>query len=235
MVAIYGCQRRFGRLLACGSLIAEHHMVLGFGAEGARLLFGVGLSEELVASCRGEPLVLEALLEATRCAQDEEPPPVIVIPGASPSIEAILDDPEIETALLLLLSTGELETRRRLEEVRWRQWPRVGLVDLEYCPPRVVEDTPGAQRLQGGLGLVAIGLGPARGPSFVPMARLLPGLRSPLIPARIAAAELEAARECQARLRRAEDVIRSLTASWSWRITAPLRAAKAELRGRLSG
>jgi hypothetical protein len=209
---------------------AEHRLVLGFLADGGSMLFGTGTPDELLCHGKSAALAQTELIAAARSAQGADGGPVIVTPWARTTVEAILDDPAIEQARLLLLDCGDVGVRAELEAMPWGQWPRLDHVDLEYLPPRVIEDVPGSQRLHGGVGLVVIG--PRRSgprPNFVPMARLLPGLRSAAMPPRIAALELESA---QARLERAERVIGSLTSSASWRVTAPLRAAKSAARGR---
>ncbi len=143
---------------------------------------------------------------------------------------------------LLLLGTGPQLARRPLELLDWFSWTKVRYVDLEFVPPRLVEAGAGSFHLEGGLGLIGISQlhqSLPRRPSAAPVARLLPDLRSPAIPERIAAAEVKAARRrlrevekqrdvALKNLARAERVISRMESSLSWRFTAPLR----ELRRR---
>jgi hypothetical protein len=205
---------------------AEHGVVLGLAARGPVALFGPGVPDDLATG--DERLRTDALVDAAVAAQDGEHAPVIVLGAGCGSVaRVILDQPHVRRAWLLLLGTGDAGARAELEAIPWRSWPRVRHVDLEYVPPRLVEDGPGFHRLERGLGLVVLDADEAKwtepGTRFVPIARLLPDLRSPSVPARIAADELAQERE---RRERADAVIRDLTSSASWRITAPLRAAK---------
>lgn len=182
---------------------------------------------------------------ALAAAQSGAEVPLVVLPaGAVDTVLHVLDDGAVRRATLVLMGTGDAAARTTLEEVPWRSWPRVRSVDLEYVPPRVVEDGPGHPRLVGGVGLVLLDADeqewtePATPP--VAVARLIPRLSSPALPPRIAAQELGAARAELAALRaqtaeldgerlrreRAEGLVTALQSSLSWRVTAPLRAAK---------
>jgi hypothetical protein len=213
---------------------AEHRAVLGLlGSDGDRPVVGTGVPDSLVARLGVDPLDENALVAAAR-TPSASPPRIVLSAGAEPTVRAVLDEPAIPRACVLLLGTGDADARATLEAVPWQEWPRVRYVDLEYVPPRAVEEGPGWSRLEGGLGVVVLDEGAAEWhtpcPSYVPMARLLPALRSPSVPARVIAEELESERD---RRERAEAVTATVMSSRSWRITAPLRAAKRILlRGR---
>ncbi len=205
--------------------------LLAAEGEAATAVVGAGVPDELAGHVHGKVLGDGALVAAGKVAQERRNGPVIILgAGAETALQAVLDEPEIERARLLLLGTGNALERAALEAVPWLTWPRVRYVDLEYVPPRVIEETPGAERLEGGLGLVVLDADAeawsAPRPRFVPIARLLPRLRSAWLPPRIAAEELQAA------YGRADATIAAITSSASWRITAPLRAAKRVLRRR---
>ncbi len=208
-------------LVALGLLAAD-------GTATAPLL-GTGAPDELAEQLDREPLPEPALLAAARAAQELEHGPLIVLGGdAAASVRALLDEPEIGRARLLIVGTGAAEDRAALEALPWLSWPRVRHVDLEYVPPRAVRGPAGG--LAGGLGLVVLDAGAPewakRTPDFAPMAQLLPELNSAWLPARPSAEELEAGRRARAE-------VAAITSSASWRITAPLRAAKRAVgRGR---
>jgi hypothetical protein len=191
-------------------------------------LLGPGAPLDLVDRLEAEPLPEGRLLDAARAAQVDRGVPLIVLGGeAVATARAVLDEPEIARALLLIVGTGPAVNRAALEELPWLSWTRVRHVDLELVPPRVPEG-PVAD-LQGGLGLVVLDIDTsgrrARTPGYRAMARLLPELTSAWVPERFTTAELEAGRQAQA-------TVAMLTSSTSWRVTAPLRAAMQAMRRR---
>jgi hypothetical protein len=207
-------------------------IVLGLLARGGMRtapLLGAGAPAELAAQLDAELLPEPALIAAAKAAQELEDGPLIVLGGgAATTVRAVLDEPEIGRGRLLIVGTGAAEDRAALEALPWLSWPRVRHVDLEYLPPRAVQGPAGG--LVGGLGLVILDADAPewveRTPDFAAMAQLLPRLNSAWLPARPAAEELEAGRRAQAELA-------AITSSASWRITAPLRAAKRAVgRGR---
>lgn len=210
------------------SIDAAALVVLGWQAleDGGPLLLGPGTPPALAEQCDAQLLSEEALIEAAKYAQAAENQPLIVLGGASATTaRAVLDEQEIARARLLLVGTGAAEDRAALEALPWLSWTRVRYVDLEFVPPRAPEGRVGG--LDGGLGLVVldpeVGDRSSRTPDFVPMARLVPHLTSAWLPERLASDELEAGRQAQATLA-------AITSSTSWRITAPLRAAKRAIR-----
>ncbi|HEX8104105.1 MAG TPA: hypothetical protein VF533_15910 [Solirubrobacteraceae bacterium] len=214
---------------------AEHAAILGAVAAHpeATVLAGAGLPPALTerldaAEQDGPDLVARAAQEKTLL--------IVLAAGDAATLQALLDEPQIAAATLLLAGTGAADARAALEALPFRQWPRVRYVDLEYVAPRVVEEGRGHERLEGGLGLIVLdadaqpGEWPAPAPPYLPLARAIEGLRSAALPPRIAARELERLRaelaDERARRERAEQVVAELTGSPSWQVTAPLRAAK---------
>jgi hypothetical protein len=204
-------------------------VVLGLSAiegKAAAPVLGPGAPAEIADQLDGQPLPEPELIAAAKVAQGTGNGPLIVLgAGATETVRAVLDERDIGRGRLLIVGTGAAEDRAALEALPWLSWTRVRHVDLEYVPPRAAEGPTGG--LTGGLGLVVLDADAAewveRTPGFVPMARLLPQLSSPLLPARISAEEVEAGRRAQA-------TVAAITSSASWRITAPLRAAKRALR-----
>jgi hypothetical protein len=205
-------------------------------AGGSVPLCHEGVPEALVGS-DASSFGIAALIEEAGRTQGQDQMPLVVAPARPAVVEEILDAEAIARVCLLLVNTDEIEDRRGLEALPWRQWPRITTVDLGFCQPRVVEDGPGsALRLVGGLGLVTVGVAGPAAATTVALAELLPGLRSTGLAPRIAATELEAARSslqrCEFELEHARQVIAELQRSTSWRLTAPLRRAKAAARSR---
>jgi hypothetical protein len=204
-------------------------VVLGFlAAEGTKTapLLGPGAPADLTEHLNDHSLAEPELIVAAKAAQKLENGPLIVLSAAAEAtIRAVLDEPEIARGRLLIAGTGAAEDRAALEALPWLSWTRVRHVDLEYVPPRAVQGPVGG--LEGGLGLVVLDADAAewvaRTPHFAPMARILPQLTSAWLPDRFSTAELEAGRHAQA-------TVVAITSSASWRITAPLRAAKRALR-----
>jgi hypothetical protein len=205
-------------------------VVLGLQATGGGgvLLLGPGTPAELAEHLDSQMLSEQNLIAAAKDAQAAESPPLIVLGGgAATTAQAVLDEPEIARARLLIAGTGAATDRAALEALPWLSWTRVRRVDLEFVPPRAPEGPVGG--LEGGLGLVVLDTDAtewgARTPNFVPMARLLPKLTSAWLPERLSTDELQAGRQAQAELA-------AITSSASWRVTAPLRAAKQAIRRR---
>jgi predicted O-methyltransferase YrrM len=219
--------------LAAGDVpaAAETLAVLGLLAaegEGARLVLGEGTPAELAERTGSTQVTGQTLLDAAKAAQSAAEGPLIVLGGGdAATVQAILDDAEIAKGRLLIVGTGGAADRAALEALPWLAWSRVRHVDLEYVPPRVSQGPLGG--LVGGLGLVVLGpdtgAGTERTTHFTPVAQLLPQLSSAGVPARVSVEEIEAGRRAQAALA-------EVTSSPSWRITAPLRAAKTALHRR---
>ncbi len=206
---------------------AELAVVRGFGA--AAVLCERGVPEPFAGAFPGSVHDRAGLLKALR---SNTAGTTVVIRASSSELAAeLLDEVGWQSGHLFLVGTGDAEARIRAESVPWLSWVRVRYVDLEFVPPRIVESGPGHARLTGGLGLVELSgtsssTAPRRAPEL-PVARLLPGLESALLPPRIAAQQL--AEESERRLV-AERVIDDLKASVSWRATAPLRGIKRVLQ-----
>ena len=150
-------------------------------------------------------------------AAEEGQPPDVAAADLRRSLTALLDSPAVErTAIALAAATQALA---ELAAVRLADWPKVRYVDWEWVPAGVAGAcVPG---LAANASLALIVAWPGEGSGQVEA--------TPRRQAAELLAELAAARADAARARAALD---GLVSSASWRITAPLRAARARLRSR---
>ena len=176
--------------------------------------------------------------------------------GARADVEALLGSPATSRTVIVIHDTANEDVRRGLDAVRYRAFPKVAYVDLDFVPGRLCRFEGLRHELWYGLGLVIVD---ASRPAYVE-----PGLAPPLhgylvgrplefrfyeVPPVLAAVrDAIAAHEAvkgseaepediaalggelvtqRARAETLKAALAEITSSPSWRITAPLRAAKA--------
>jgi hypothetical protein len=144
--------------------------------------------------------------------------------GARRDVLDLLASEVVASTVILAHDSLNQEVRRGLEEVPYGDYEKVGFVDLDFVGGYVPAETHTKGECWGGLALIVVdesgAFGPAhdgRRPRMEPLSELIwPSTEalngSPAIDYRSRAEEIEG--------------------SLSWRITAPLRAASARLRGR---
>ena len=172
--------------------------------------------------------------------------------GVRQDMEDLLDSPAVGRSVILMHDTMNEEVRRGLEAVPWERWDKVTWVELDFVAGFVFKE-PLLHEMWGGLGLVVVddehpAAGDPRQPRFFSTHDMLVGARdrmtappAPEPPAAPAAppadpAELAALRtrvgELENEVARNRVVMQQMTASASWRLTAPLRLAKATAKAR---
>lgn len=112
--------------------------------------------------------------------------------------------------------------RAGLEDVGFAEHPKVALAALHFVPGYVVGEGPRRDEIWNGLALVVLGArtGPRAGgdDESLPAAHVYRKFRDGRVG------------ELEERLARAERALDDITSSASWRLTSPLRAAKARAR-----
>lgn len=161
--------------------------------------------------------------------------------GARRDVEDLLASDAIASTVILAHDSLNQEVRRGLEEVPYGETEKVAFVDLDFVGGYVPAEPPMLGECWGGLGLIIVDatrtFGPAhqgRRPTMAPLSELVwPGadaIRGAEAPgSNGASAAVASSDEETARLR---ELVAGMQGSLSWRLTAPLRAARARLRGR---
>jgi Methyltransferase domain len=150
--------------------------------------------------------------------------------GVRRDVEDLLSSPAIGRSVLVFHDTANEAVRAGLDSVPWERWSKVTLVDLDFVSGYLFRE-PLLHELWGGLGLVIVdatagATGSPHQRKVFPAQKLLVSARDHLTGvdrctrtgAQIAHLESELAQHRQ--------WLESVQSSWSWRITAPLRAAK---------
>lgn len=201
--------------------------------------------------------LLPALLEEL-VAQDRNVDFVLVdgdhsAPGVRRDLEDLLNSRALARTVILIHDIANPELRRGVDSVPFRAWPKVAHVELDWVPGQLFREPALRHELWYGLGLVVVdaarpaylGGDPSQA-RYYPSAPLLAEARDALVareaggePAGGAAAQAPRPvrppprfEELEAELAASRRVVASMSSSASWRLTAPLRAAKATV-GRL--
>jgi hypothetical protein len=210
----------------------------------------VGDSHELLPTFLAELAEAERNVDLVIVDGDHSPE------GVRRDLEDLLDSPAVARTLILIHDTTNERVRAGVEAVHFAAWPKVAHVELDWIPGQLFAEPALHNELWYGLGLVAVDV---RRPAYLngsryeqryhPAGPLMAHARD-LVEAREhggqavadtieerasgleatlarTQAELAAANE---RIGRADRVIEDLQSSASWRITAPLRAAKRRVR-----
>jgi hypothetical protein len=150
--------------------------------------------------------------------------------GVHRDLLAVLDSPAARSAVIVLHDTMNPEVRAGIERAGLSERPTVVYYELDFVPGYEFAGGHFDGQVWGGLGLVVTGDRAASGYGDSPaQARyrepfgLLHDARSQADALAAARRELEGK---QAELRRSRELVSALEASLSWRVTAPLRAAK---------
>jgi Methyltransferase domain len=154
--------------------------------------------------------------------------------GVRRDLEDLLESAAIANTLILMHDTMNEVVRAGLEEVRYGAYPKVAYVDLDFVPGYMFQEPSLKHELWGGLGLVwvdaarsAYFAGNVRQARYYPAYDLITSARDVLL-ARGESDPSEVRRleeELDATKRWLDDV----QGSASWKVTAPLRAAKRRL------
>lgn len=178
-------------------------------------------------------------------------------PGVQKDLEDLLDSDAVRRTIIVIHDINNEEVRRGVDAVRYRAWRKVVHVELDCVPGYMFQEPALRYELWGGLGLIVVDdRKPAMAspevlqqryypaaPMFAEMRDLAVGaeedriarqsgevaaLREQLadLEGRLAAAEQRAADERHGR--------NALEQSVSWKLTRPLRAAKARARRALA-
>ena len=179
------------------------------------------LLEELAVSGRNVDF---ALVDGDHSAQ-----------GVRADVESLLSSPSVGGSVILLHDTLNRRVRTGLEMVEYGDFDKVRFVDLDFVPGRVMREGPLKDECWSGLGIIVTGVGlnlsPPPGAYAVP--RVYEGFSKTLVDAGKSIDPLSTGQlaELEQELAMQKDLMRLMTSSWSWRVTAPIRAAKRAARG----
>lgn len=169
--------------------------------------------------------------------------------GVRSDLEALLASPAIGRTVLLLHDSFNPEVRAGIESAGTADHPKVVGFDIDFVPGRMAKLDPLSDQLLGGFSLIIVDADAAREHRSVELglwslrptpillydgyetalrsAELIAAHGTPAHPTRTAPVRLDAEHLGREQLRRELAAMRS---SWSWRITAPLRALRARVR-----
>jgi hypothetical protein len=139
--------------------------------------------------------------------------------GVRQDLEDLLNSKAVGRAVILIHDTANERVREGLDAVAFSSWPKVRHVELDWVPGRMFAEPELRDELWYGLGLVLVDATQPVDPE------------RPVYEQRYhAAAPLLAQAHDQAlELAQARQTLHDITESASWRLTAPLRAAKSLL------
>lgn len=152
--------------------------------------------------------------------------------GARRDVEDLLASDAVTSTVILAHDTLNQEVRRGLSEVPYSDFEKVAFVDLDFVGGYVPAEGQLKGQCWGGLGLIVVdetgSFAKAHEGGRTPMAPLSE-LVWPAAEALRRGAPMPASDEND-ELERQRTVIHEMQRSASWRLTAPLRAARAQLR-----
>jgi hypothetical protein len=163
--------------------------------------------------------------------------------GVERDLLDLLASPAVTSTVIVLHDTLNPEVREGLQRVDYGLYHKVALVDLDLVPGHLSRSGVYRGHLWGGLGVVVVGDadGLPLGPNdslytpydvFEPVSAAMIRAQSSGTPREPGEITADAASQD---LHRAQAALEAIQGSASWRITAPLRAAKRVVRERRSG
>jgi Methyltransferase domain len=164
--------------------------------------------------------------------------------GVKQDIEDLLDSPAVQQCVILMHDSVNEEVRRGLELVEWARWEKLQYVQFDFVPGFLFRE-PMLFELWGGLALAIVDASRRRTADpihrqFFSNHDLLVAARAQLRDEQPVRTDVDAPSEAlrhqldvaSAELTECRDTIERIRTSASWRLTAPLRAAKARLQQR---
>jgi hypothetical protein len=171
--------------------------------------------------------------------------------GVRRDLDDLLSSPAVADTVIIIHDVTNEEVRSGLDAVRYAAYPKVAHVNLDFVPGYMFRDPNHRHELWGGLGLVVVDAtrsayfpsAPVIEDRYYEAGHLYPQVRDlvaarergePASPAeaweqRTIAEELAAVREERDHYRHLSEAV---TGSLSWKLTAPLRAAKSGARAK---
>lgn len=146
--------------------------------------------------------------------------------GVRRDVEDLVASPAVARTVVVLHDTVNEEVRAGLDAIRWD--PKVSYIDLDWVAGHLWTEEYLRNELWGGLGLVLVDPAQPGGgheAQYFPTAPLLAAARDGML----GDSDVAGLREELAAKQKTLDAVMS---SPSWRLTAPLRAAKARIRRR---
>lgn len=142
--------------------------------------------------------------------------------GARLDVTDLLASDAIGDAIILAHDSLNQEVRRGLEEVPYREFEKVAFVDLDFVGGYVPAESPTRGECWGGLALIVVDESGAFGPAHEGRRPRMEPLSDLVWPATDGVGGEGAVDH--------RSLAQEMEGSLSWRITAPLRAARARLR-----
>ena len=154
--------------------------------------------------------------------------------GVRRDVEDLLSSPSIGRTVILLHDTLNWSVRAGLEQIDYDEFDKVRFTDLDFVTGKVMREGPSMGELWSGLGLIVTGWEIHAEPSwpraysaadaYAALGNVLAGSDPTLRPGHVQLLKLQ--RELDDQL----NLVKLMERSLSWRITAPLRAARELVR-----
>jgi hypothetical protein len=153
--------------------------------------------------------------------------------GVCQDVRDLLDSPAIGRTVIVLHDTMNERVRSGIERVRYAAYPKVGYVELDLVAGYMFREPSLLHELWGGLGLVVVDstrgayfAGGPRQQKYYEAHGLVRRARTLVVEEERGLAGPRKVERLEQELRETRELLDNLQASASWRITAPLRAAK---------
>ncbi|MDX6654331.1 MAG: hypothetical protein QOH18_1041, partial [Solirubrobacterales bacterium] len=199
--------------------------------ELANVTFHTGDSHALVPQVLGELAEKGENVDFVLVDGDHTPD------GVEKDMHDLFASDAISRTVMLAHDTLNDEVREGLERIDYGAEPKVTWADLDFVGGHLSKDGPFKHQLWGGLGLFivdadgSLNVNPGEATGFYDLFELIAPVRDSLAGAAAPAAPAEVPSgalldDLRRRATAAEHELRSVRHSASWRVTAPLRAAK---------